>query len=54
MPLEGSISNRIREFHTGKTYERTKARYGKKAADRQAVAVAYSSKRRGKKRGGRR
>jgi hypothetical protein len=47
MPMSGrSVSEDIREFHTGKTYSRTKSRYGKRTADRQAVAAAMSNKRR--------
>lgn len=51
MPLKpGSsdkvISNNIREFHGGKTYNHTKAKFGKKRADKQAVAVALSNARR--------
>lgn len=34
----------IREFHTGKTYARTRAKFGKKVADKQAVAAAYSAR----------
>ena len=34
----------IREFHTGKTYARTRAKFGKKTADREAVAAAYSAR----------
>lgn len=34
------VSENIREFHTGKTYAHTAARFGKKRADAQAVAVA--------------
>jgi hypothetical protein len=37
------ISENIREFHTGKTYEHTKEKFGKKTADRQAVAAAMQS-----------
>ena len=51
MPLKGSIGSRIREFHKGKTYQRTKSRFGKERADAQAIAVAYASKRRKRKRG---
>ena len=40
------VSENIREFHHGATYERTKKKYGKATADRQAVAVAMSQKRR--------
>jgi hypothetical protein len=39
----------IREFHTGKTYVRTKAKFGKRKADKQAVAAAYAQKRRSTK-----
>lgn len=55
MPLkkgksQATISQNIREFHQGKTYAKTKAKFGKKTADRQAVAAAESSARRsGKK-----
>jgi hypothetical protein len=50
MPLKhgkskGIISNNIREFHGGKTYERTKKKFGKKRADAQAVAVALNQAR---------
>lgn len=53
MPIDprASQSDIIREFHTGKTYARTKRKYGKRAADKQAVAVSYSAKRRAKRRG---
>jgi hypothetical protein len=48
MPLQKGrgravISENIREFHTGKTYARTKAKYGADVANRQAVAAAYSA-----------
>lgn len=51
MPLhkgksQATISQNIREFHTGKTYAHTKAKFGKKTADRQAVAAAESQARR--------
>lgn len=39
----GSIGDRIREFHHGKTYARTKAKHGKAVANRQVVAAAYHS-----------
>ena len=41
--MTGSLSNRIREFAHGKTYARTKAKYGPKKAHAQAVAAAYNS-----------
>jgi hypothetical protein len=40
-----TVSTNIAEFHTGKTYARTKAKFGKKTADKQAVAAAMSEKR---------
>ena len=51
MPLrkgksQATISENIKEFHTGKTYAHTKAKFGKKTADRQAVAAAESQARR--------
>jgi hypothetical protein len=45
MPLKGSIPNRISEFHSGPTYAKTAAKFGAKRAQAQAVAVAFSSKR---------
>ena len=48
MPLKAGksrkvISENIKEFHGGKTYKKTARKFGKKAADRQAVAVALKS-----------
>jgi hypothetical protein len=40
-----TISKNIEEFHGGETYKRTKAKSGKKKADKQAVAVALSKAR---------
>ena len=53
MPLkrgssQKTISSNISEFHEGKTYTRTKRKFGKKKADKQAVAVAMSTARRSK------
>ena len=51
MPLEkGSsqktISSNISEFHKGPTFAHTAAKFGKKKANAQAVAVAMSEARR--------
>lgn len=50
MPLKkGSsrktISQNIREFHSGKTYAKTRRKFGKTKANKQAVAVALNSAR---------
>jgi uncharacterized protein DUF6496 len=50
MPLrEGTskktISKNIEEFHKGKTFAKTEKKFGKKRADKQAVAVAFSEAR---------
>jgi hypothetical protein len=52
MPLEPGEEpgKAIRELHTGKTYRRTKKKFGKKKADRQAIAIALENKRKSKKR----
>ena len=47
MPLKAGSSNKIigeniRELHGGNTYERTKRKYGKSRADKQAIAIAMS------------
>ena len=46
------VSQNISEFHTGKTYAHTKAKFGKKDADRQAIAVALSTARKVKRAAG--
>lgn len=56
MPLKAgssqeTISKNISEFHTGKTYAATKAKFGKKKADKQAIAVAMSTARKYGKKG---
>jgi hypothetical protein len=53
MPLKkGSskkiVSKNISEFHTGKTYAHTKAKFGKEKANAQAVAAALSEARKSK------
>lgn len=50
MPLEkGSsqetVSKNIEELHTGNTYAHTKKKFGKKRANKQAVAIALSQAR---------
>ncbi len=40
------VSQNISEFHGGKTYNHTQAKFGKKRADAQAVAAALSNARR--------
>lgn len=42
------LSSNIREFHKGKTYARTRRKFGKKRANKQAVAVAFAKRRRSK------
>jgi hypothetical protein len=39
----------IRELKTGKTYAHTRKRFGKKRAQRQAIAIALKNKREGRK-----
>lgn len=39
------VSENIKEFHTGKTFAATEAKFGKKKADKQAVAVSLSNAR---------
>ena len=41
-----TISTNIKEFHGGKTFKATKAKFGKAKADKQAVAAALSTDRR--------
>jgi hypothetical protein len=41
-----TISGNISEFHKGKTFAHTKAKFGKTRADKQAVAVALNTARR--------
>lgn len=54
MPLKkGSskktVSSNIRELHTGETYKHTAKKFGKKKADKQAVAIALNQSRKRKK-----
>lgn len=55
MPLKpgksrATITENIKEFHGGKTYKNTAQKFGKKRADKQAVAVALSEARKSKSR----
>jgi len=50
MPLKRGTSNKtvsgnIRELHGGRTYARTRRKFGAKKANKQAVAIALSQKR---------
>jgi hypothetical protein len=54
MPLKHSakkavVSQNIKEFHTGKTFAATKAKFGKVKADKQAVPVALNTQRKARK-----
>ena len=40
------MSENIGEFHKGKTYAKTARKFGKETANKQAVAAAYSQRRR--------
>ncbi len=44
-----TISANISELHKGKTYARTKKKFGKKKADKQAIGIAMSQARKSKK-----
>lgn len=51
MPLEpggsrATVSKNIKEFHTGKTYAATEAKFGKAKADKQAIAASLENARR--------
>ncbi len=50
MPLkrgasQSTVSQNISELHKGKTFARTRRKFGKKKADKQAVAIALSQAR---------
>jgi hypothetical protein len=50
MPLRkgAKVGDSIRELHEGKTFAKTKAKFGKKRAQKQAIAIAEKNKRAGK------
>lgn len=46
MPMmkgKGNVSRNIKEFHKGETYAKTANKYGKKTANKQAVAAAINA-----------
>lgn len=52
MPLKrgkGNIGKNIAEFHQGKTYAKTRAKFGKKVANKQAVAAAINASKKRKR-----
>jgi hypothetical protein len=51
MPLAPGedVGTAISELHGGKTYSRTKKKFGKKRAQKQSIAIAMHNKRRRKK-----
>ncbi len=40
-----TISENIKEFHEGPTYQHTEKKFGKEDADKQAIAAAFSNAR---------
>jgi hypothetical protein len=42
-PGKKNISKNIAEFHTGETYAKTKKKFGKEVADKQAVAAGINA-----------
>jgi len=58
MPLRkgrsrATISGNIRELHKGPQYERTKEAHGSETANKQAIAIALSTARKSRRKGGR-
>ena len=46
MPMKSKTPGKnISEFHQGQTYQHTKKKFGKKRADKQAVAAGYNAAR---------
>jgi len=44
-----TLSRNIRELHTGKNYARTARKSGKRAANKQAIAIAHAQRRKSKR-----
>jgi len=49
MPLkrgksQATVSSNIRELHKGQTYGRTRRKFGKRRADKQAVAMSQAGR----------
>ena len=42
------VTENIKELHTGKTFAKTKKKFGKKKANKQAIAIALSEARKSK------
>jgi hypothetical protein len=49
LPGKKNIGANISELHAGKTFAKTKAKFGKKTADKQAVAIAMKTARQSRK-----
>ncbi len=47
-----TVSSNIHEFHKGETYAKTEKKFGKKKADKQAVAIAMPTADKSKKKKG--
>lgn len=45
MPLTGDKETDFREFGKGKTYAKTRKKFGKKRADKQRIAVVLNAQR---------
>lgn len=50
MPMTGSREQRFHEFKHGKTFQRTRKKFGEKKARKQMIAAVLNSERRDKKR----
>lgn len=50
LPGKRHVSDNISELHKGPTYARTREKFGKKRANKQAIAIALSEARKSGKR----